>query len=127
MVSCRVGATPAPLRATVEVGLSSELLTMVTFPVAEPVTVGAKETGTVRVWPGDKVLGSVTEPSEKPVPLTERELMVAATVPEDDKVRVDADDAPLTTLPNAMLAALTVRFGVAAAAAGTISQILRLY
>lgn len=100
---------------------------MVTFPATEPLTVGAKVTGNARVWPGDKVFGKVTEPREKPVPLTERELIVAAAVPVDVKVSVDADAIPFTTLPNARLAALTVRVGVAAAAAGTISQMLRLY
>jgi hypothetical protein len=100
---------------------------MVTVPATDPLTAGAKVTGNARVWPGDKVFGNVTGPREKPVPLTERELMVAAAVPVEDKVRVDADDVPSITLPNPRLAALTVRFGVAAAAAGTISQMLRLY
>ena len=122
-----MAVTPVPLRATVEVGLVVELLTTVTVPATEPLTVGAKVTGNARVWPGDKVFGNVTAPREKPVPLIERELMVAAAVPVEDKVSVDADDAPSTTLPNARLAALTVRFGVAAAGASKISQMLRLY
>jgi hypothetical protein len=100
---------------------------MVTEPATDPLTVGAKVTGKARVWPGDNVFGNVTGPREKPVPPTEREVIVAAAVPVEDKVSVDADDAPSTTLPNARFAALTVRFGVAGATAGTISQMLRLY
>ena len=53
---------------------------MVTVPATDPLTVGAKVTGNARVWPGDKVFGNVTEPREKPVPLTERELIVAAAI-----------------------------------------------
>jgi hypothetical protein len=126
-VSCRVAATPVPLRATVAVGFAMELLTIVNFPVIDPAALGENVRGNASVCPGDRVCGSVVEPIEKPDPLMERELIVRGAVPLEDKSTDEAVDVPTITLPKVMLAVLIDRFAVTAAVAGTTSQMLRLY
>jgi hypothetical protein len=94
-----VEATPVPESVTAEVDAVIELLTMASLPVTAPAVLGAKVIGIANVCPGVKVLGSVVAAIEKPVPTTERELIVTAVVPDDVKVTDSALDVPSVTLP----------------------------
>lgn len=109
-----------------EVAPTAELLTIVSFPVEAPATVGAKVIGIANVWPGVSVFGSAVEAIEKPVPVKLRELIVTAVVPEELSVRERDFEVPFVIFPKLSEVALMVILGLATAA-GTISQILRLF
>jgi len=98
-VSCGVEVTPVPESATVDVGAVVELLPMVSLPVTAPAVLGAKVIGMANVCPGVRVLGNVVAAIENPVPVTERELIVTAVVPDDVKVTDSALDVPSVTFP----------------------------
>jgi hypothetical protein len=102
---------PVPLRLTTAVLLAVELLWIVSWPAAAPVTVGSKRTFTVTDWLGLKVTGNVAPDVVKPVPVSAAELMVTGAVPVDVNVTGCVDAVFTITLPNVTLAALTVSSG----------------
>ena len=92
-------ATPVPESVTVDVVPVFELLTIFNVPVTAPAAVGANVTGITSVCPAVKVAGRAVEGIEKPVPVTERELIVTAAVPEEVSVTDNALEVPSLTLP----------------------------
>ena len=112
----RVGvvAVPVPLNATVAVEPVVEVLPMVKAPVTVPAVVGAKVTGTTRVWPTARVLGKVVAAIENPDPVTASDLIVTAAVPDEVRVTESDLDVPSVMLPNGRLVALRINCGVAA-------------
>ena len=99
-VSCGVVvAVPVPVRVTVEVAPVFELLTTVSLPLTAPAVLGANVIGMASVCPGVRVLGRVVATMENPVPVSARELMVTAAVPEEVRVIDRALEVPSVMLP----------------------------
>ena len=92
-------AAPVPLSVTTELAPVVELLLIVNLPVTAPAVWGAKVTWTVSDWPIARVRGRPLATIENPVPVTERELIVTAAVPDDVKVNDKALEVPSVTLP----------------------------
>ena len=105
-------SVPVPFRLTTAVLLVDELLWIVSWPEAAPVVAGSNCTFSVTDWLGFKVTGNVPPDSVKPVPLTAAELIVTGAVPVEVNVTGCVDAEPTVELPNAKLAALTVKIGV---------------
>lgn len=78
--------TAEPLRATAVELPVEELLAIVSFPVSEPVAVGANWRLNVAVWPAFRVNGNVAPDTVKPVPDAVAELTVTAAEPVEDSV-----------------------------------------
>jgi hypothetical protein len=97
--SCGVEAVPVPLRTTVEVIPSVQLVEIARLEVAAPAVWGAKVTGMARLWPGGRLTGSDIAPTEKPALGRFMELIVIAVFPDDVKVNDIIFDDPLATLP----------------------------
>jgi hypothetical protein len=91
-----------------------QLLDKLTVPVAVPATVGSNSTSRIAACPGLRVTGNAAPGSEKPVPLTPAELMVTTPVPEEVIVTDCVAAVFRSTLPKAILDALSVRVGVVA-------------
>jgi hypothetical protein len=104
--------TAAPLRATAVELPVEELLAIVSFPVSEPVAVGANCRLNVAVWPAFRVRGNVAPDTVNPVPDAVAELTVTAAVPVDDRVSDWVAFVPTGTLPKATLVEFTERVAV---------------
>jgi hypothetical protein len=117
IVSCGVvaAAAPVPLKDTVFVLLLAELL-IVSFPVADPVAVGANCTVSVRVCFGFNVAGRLPPAMLKPDPVIDAELTVTASLPDDVSVNDVVAEEPTVTLPKLSEVALTANSGFALAA-----------
>ena len=100
------GGVPVPLRLITVVPPVEELLTMVSWPAAAPVTLGLNSTFSVIVWPGVNVAGKATAESAKSAPVTVAELTVSGAVPADVTVTDSVGSALTTTLPKVKLVAL---------------------
>ena len=101
---------PVPLRVTVAVPLA-ELLVIAIWPLAAPAVVGSNWTDSEAVWPGLSVTGNAAPGIVNPVPDKVAALTVRGAVPDEVRVKVCRAGVFRATLPNARLAALTVRFG----------------
>ena len=69
-VTLCAATTPTPVRLTASVGFAAELLVIVSCPVSDPETDGAKARFTTALWPGLSVAGNVTPVIEKSAPVT---------------------------------------------------------
>jgi hypothetical protein len=105
---------PVPLRGTVNVGFVEDVLLTVNCPVSEPDVVGSNVSVTETACPGLSVAGRLIGETEKPVPVTARELTVTAAVPLDVRVTVCVVGVFNATAPNAMLVAFNVSVGAPA-------------
>ena len=92
-------AVPVPESVTVDVAPVVELLTIFSVPLTAPAEVGAKVTGIASVCPAARVAGRVIAGIENPVPVTERELIVTGTVPDEVTVTDKALEVPSLMLP----------------------------
>lgn len=97
------------------VPLPAQLLPIVSCPVAAPEAVGSNCTSRVAVCPGVNVIGNVAPDTVKPLPLTDPELTVTATLPVDVKTTDCVAGVFTATLPNEIL----VAFALSVATAGT--------
>ncbi len=101
-------ATPAPERGMVK----SELLpleVMVTFPLVEPLALGANTTVNEVLWPAVNVNGKDRPLRLNPVPLAVAAEMVKLLPPLFVRVSVSDFDEPTVTLPKARLVGLGVK------------------
>ena len=87
LVIAGVTATPVPVIWIVSAELSCALA-MEVLPEAFPVVVGAKLAVNVKLFPGDKVIGSDPPPIPKPVPVATAWEMVTDTLPEFVRLRL---------------------------------------
>ena len=114
-VNCGLGAAAlVPFRATVAVLPVDESLSMVSWPLADPVVVGLNCTWRVNDWVGFRVTGRFPPTSEKPVPVMAAEFIVTGAVPVDVNVTDCVTDVFTVTLPKLRLAALSVNNGLGA-------------
>lgn len=79
-------ASPVPLRFTTTVGFASEVLTIVSVPVADPATVGSNCTFKVADWPVVSRSGNTPPVSENPGPAAVARLTVTGKSDEDESV-----------------------------------------
>ena len=110
-VTLCAATTPTPVRLTASVGFAAELLVIVSCPVSDPETDGAKTRFTTRLWPGLRVSGSVAPEIEKSVPVTLIAPIVTGWDPIDASVSDCVDVVLMGTLPKLTLVAFTVSIG----------------
>jgi hypothetical protein len=105
--SCRIGATPVPLRGML-VGELEALLTTETLPETLPVTVGANCTLRLPDCPAGSASGKVCPVIVKPAPLTAACETVRLALPELVSVTVCVLLVPTSTSPKATLLGLVL-------------------
>jgi hypothetical protein len=108
-------AVLVPLRVTCAVEPVDELLLIVTWPLALPITVGRNWTCNVTVWVGFSVTGKLPPTIANPAPVMVAELIVTGNVPVDANVSDCVVAVFTVTLPKLKLPALTVNCGLGAA------------
>jgi len=102
---------PVPLKLTVVIGFATDVLTIVSVPVARPAVAGSNETWIVAACPAIKMRGEAPPESENPAPCTVARLTVTGKTPEDDKVTDCVAGVFRATSPKFKLFALTVSDG----------------
>ena len=112
-VNCGFAAAPVPLKDTAAEVPVDELLAIVSWPLADPETVGVNVSDKVSDWLGFSVTGSVPATTLKAAPLIETVFTVTGEVPEDVSVSVFVTDVFTAMLPKLRLVALSVSFGTA--------------
>lgn len=108
-VNCGFGAVvPVPLRVTIIVLPAAELLLIVNWPLAVPVSIGLNCTCRVSDWLGFSVAGRLPPTSENRAPVTVAALTVTGAVPVEVSVSAWSVHVFAVTLPKFKLPALTV-------------------
>jgi hypothetical protein len=114
--NCGLGAAVlVPLRVTCTVDPVDESLTIVIWPLADPVAVGRNCTCSVIDCVGFKVAGRLPPTIAKPAPAIVAELTVTGEVPVDVNVSDCFVGVFTVTLPKLKLAALTANCGLGTA------------
>ena len=108
--SCRTGATPVPLRATLTDGVG-ELLASARVPENVPAAEGSKLTVNVEEPPAAMLNGNVSPEYAKPAPDSDACVTLRLAVPGFEMVTVCVLVTPLVTLPKLTDAGVTVICG----------------
>lgn len=100
-----------PLRLITVTGFVNEVLTIVSVPVAGPVTIGLNSTFSAAVWPPLSDKGNTPPDTEKPEPATMAAVTVTGKLPDEERVSVCVATVFRFTFPNSRLVLLMASTG----------------